>query len=115
MSLYFARPFDNGQSKSAPATQAQTNLVGAHASVIDGLVNMLTKKGKQNLAEKIVQQCCTFIKTIDKCPGAGLIYQAIRNVKPLIEIKNQQSQGRRNKKQKPIPILPHRSNQLAIR
>jgi len=62
----------------ASRRESQTDLVGVHAFVIDGLVNMLTKKGKQNLAEKIMQQCCTFIKIIDKHPGTGFIYQAIR-------------------------------------
>merc|ERR1712048_195230 len=78
-------------------------------------INCLMKGGNQHKAEKILQKCCMYIKMKQDKPSLPFIFQAVHNVKPLIELKNQQSsQSSKRSKPKPVPIPSKRGERLAI-
>ncbi len=57
-----------------------------------------------------------FIKTVKKSLSLKFIYQAVRNIKPLIELKNEPglAKGSRRRKPKVVPLPSHRGTKLAI-
>jgi len=87
----------------------------AHLDVVTKYPNSLMKGGKQQKAEGILRRCRMFIKIKGK-KKSKFLYQAVQNVKPLVELKNQQkSKGsRRKQKSTPAPISPKRGIKLAI-
>ena len=87
----------------------------AYLDVVTKLTNSLMKGGKQQKAEGILRRCRMFIKIKGK-KTSKFFYQAIQNVKPLVELKNQQkSKGsRRKQKSTPAPISQKRGIKLAI-
>lgn len=106
-------------SNSWPALlhKGRVSFVGreAHLDVVTKFTNSLTKGGKQQKAEGILRRCRMFIKMKGK-KKSKFPYQAVQNVKPLVELKNQQrSKGsRRKQKSTPAPISPKRGIKLAI-
>jgi len=87
----------------------------AYLDVVTKFTNSLMKGGNQQKAEGILRRCRMFIKVKGKKTSIFL-YQAIQNVKPLVELKNQQkSKGsRRKQKSTPAPISQKRGIKLAI-
>ncbi len=83
-----------------------------HQYIYEKFINCLMKGGKKGIAEQIFSQACMYIK-LNEYKDRNFIYKAIRNVKPLIELQNQQK-GFRNKLIKPIPIKSTRGYKLAI-
>ena len=95
------------------------------------LTNALMKGGKRGTAERLVRRACALFKTRPPAPqkkntwdrgqegargrAGSIIHQAIRNVKPLIELRGP-APGRRGSRVKPkaVPILPARAEKLAI-
>lgn len=76
------------------------------------------KRGEKNVSEKILGTCCMLIKMRNHRnsgigSGSNFVMKAIRNVKPLVELKNQQK-GFRKKLMKPIAINSNRGYKLAI-
>lgn len=118
-------PTANKQSKSKSSSHSwpallhkgRVSFVGreAHLDVVTKSTNSLTKGGKQQKAEGILRRCRMFIKIKGK-KTSKFFYQAVQNVKPLVELKNQQkSKGsRRKQKSTPAPISPKRGIKLAI-
>jgi hypothetical protein len=86
----------------------------AYLDVVNKFTNSLMKGGNQQKAEKILRRCRMFIKIKGK-KTSKFLYQAIQNVKPLVELKNQQkSKGsRRKQKSTPAPISQKRGIKLA--
>ncbi len=87
----------------------------AHLSVITKFINSLMKGGKQQKAENILR-CCRMFTKIKIKKTSKFLYQAIQNVKPLVELKNQQKNkgSRRKQKSTPASISSKRSIKLAI-
>jgi hypothetical protein len=87
----------------------------AYLNVVTKFTNSLMRGGKQQKAEGILRRCRMFIKIKGKKTSKSS-YQAVQNVKPLVELKNQQkSKGsRRKQKSTPAPISPKRGVKLAI-
>ena len=81
-------------------------------NLFDKFINCLMKGGNKSIAEQIFTESCMLIK-MNAQKDRNFIYKAIRNIKPLIELQNQQK-GFRNKLIKPIPIKSNRSYKLAI-
>lgn len=78
-------------------------------------MNCLVKNGNRGVVERMLFQCCAFIKLKNRIGSRRFIYQAIHNVKPLIELKNLQKQkGSRRSKAKAAPIPTRRAEKLAI-
>ncbi len=79
------------------------------------LLHMLLKQGKP--ANKILFQSCLFIKLFKGTSAPKFIYQAVRNLLPLLELRSSGSlsRSRRLSKPKPVPLLPRRSFFLAVR
>lgn len=78
------------------------------------LLQMLLKKGKP--AKKISYQSCLYIKILKRTSSLKFIYQAVRNLLPLVELSSSSSFGSniRSSSIKPVPLLPRRSSFLAI-
>lgn len=74
------------------------------------LTNALMKGGKRATAERVVRRACALFKSRKPLKESSLIHQAIRNVKPLIELRGPPGRV----KPKPVPILPARAEKLAI-
>jgi ribosomal protein S7 len=76
------------------------------------------KNGKRGSAERMLFQCCAFIKNEKtkekKTASRRSIHQAVHNVKPLIELRNLRTKGSRRRKAKAAPIPTLRSEKLAI-
>ena len=87
----------------------------AYSDVVNKFTNSLMKGGNQQKAEGILRRCRMFIKIKGK-KTSKFSYQAIQNVKPLVELKNQQkSKGsRRKQKSTPAPISQKRGIKLAV-
>ena len=79
------------------------------------LINGLMKDGKRGVVEGMLQQCCAHIKMKNQTESRRYIYQAIRNAKPLIGLKNLRKQrSSRRQRAKAVPILTRRAEKLAI-
>ncbi len=87
----------------------------AYLDVVTKFTNSLTKGGNQQKAEGVLRRCRMFIKIKGK-KTSKFSYQAIQNVKPLVELKNQpKSKGSRRKlKSTPAPISQKRGIKSAI-
>jgi small subunit ribosomal protein S7 len=87
----------------------------AYLDVVTKFTNSLTKGGNQQKAEGVLRRCRMFIKIKGK-KTSKFSYQAIQNVKPLVELKNQpKSKGsRRKQKSTPAPISQKRGIKSAI-
>lgn len=80
------------------------------------LISCLMKNGKRGSVERMLFQCCAFIKMKNKTASRRFIYQAVHNAKPLIELRNlrKANKGSRRQKAKAAPIPTLRSEKLAI-
>ena len=80
------------------------------------LINCLVRNGKRGVVERMLFQCCAFIKIKNKIASRRFIHQAVHNVKPLIELRNlrKQNKGSRRQKAKAAPIPTRRAEKLAI-
>ena len=74
--------------------------------------NLLMKRGEKHVSEKILEKTCQLIR-LSHTNSTIFIKTALRNVKPLVEVKNQKK-GARNKVLKAFPIKTSRSYKLAI-
>ena len=83
-----------------------------HDVVYKKFLNTLMKRGEKNVSEKILASCCFLIKTKNS-RNSSFILTAIRNVKPLVELKHVQKGFRKNL-MKTVPIKSDRAYKLAI-
>jgi ribosomal protein S7 len=75
------------------------------------------REGNQHQAEKIFHQSCMLIKVREGKQSLRFLYRGLRNVRPLLELRNQQGQGkgsRRKQKPVPAPVSSKRGEKLAI-
>ena len=85
------------------------------------------KSGNQNVAENVLAKACMFLKMkfqVEQVAGkkrmkfAHLVREALRNVKPLVELNTNSgssaSSRSRRKKPKAIPMSSRRGEKLAV-
>lgn len=83
-------------------------------SLFKKLRNTLMSQGKQSVADKILKECCLFIKLREKKKPLDFIYESIHNVKPLVELEKKSKKNFSKKKSKAIPIASQRAFKLAV-
>jgi len=84
-----------------------------HDLLISKLINIIMKKGKKSVAERIVYGALDVIgEKMDKNP-LEVFRQAIDNVRPLLETKSRRVGGATY--QVPVSVRPERSSTLALR
>jgi small subunit ribosomal protein S7 len=76
-------------------------------------INMVMRRGKKSLAERIVYGALDSIKTKNKSEPIALFKQALENVRPLVEVKSRRVGGATY--QIPVEVRPERSMALAMR
>ena len=69
--------------------------------------------GKKTIAEKIVYEAMEIIKTKSKDEPINIFNEAIKNIKPTVEVKSRRIGGATY--QVPVEVKPNRSQTLAIR
>jgi len=83
-------------------------------SVLVGrFINLVMKKGKKSLAERIVYRTMDIIREKTKKNELEVFQEAINNVKPVVEIKSRRIGGATY--QIPVSIQERRSETLAFR
>ena len=119
-SLFFPTKLDKkSQDKKACSFFLHTRKT-VYKSILMGFINSLMKNGNQETAEKILQNVFLLLKHRKKQTKylqKLFFFKAIQNVKPLMELKNQQSfksASRRASKLKAVPISSKRAQKLAI-
>lgn len=97
----------------------QTSSIGENDFSSEGLykkfTNCLMKDGNQNVAEKILAKACIFIKLKLRKRNHFIPFldQAVRNVKPLVELQSTSARYRK-RKPKAIPMPWRRGEKPAI-
>ena len=107
------------ETKSVKKITSNKNILSSRIRTLltfKKLINCLIKNGKRGTVERILFKCCVLIKIGGRISSRKFIYQAIHNVKPLIELRNlrKQNKGSRRQKTKVVPILTCRAEKLAI-
>ena len=83
------------------------------STIIPKLINSIMYDGKKTLAEKIVYEAMEKIKTKSKDEPINIFNEAIKNIKPTVEVKSRRIGGATY--QVPIEVKANRSQTLAIR
>jgi len=81
--------------------------------MVSRFINQVMKKGKKTIASKIVYGAFNIIKEKEKKEPLEVFEEAIKNVKPLVEVRPKRVGGATY--QVPRPVPPERSIALAIR
>ena len=105
----------HGFSQSIPRSENRDDSrPRRHTLAFRKLINNLMKNGKRGSVERMLFQCCAFIKRRN-FSSRWFIYQAIQNVKPMIELRsNLRKKSSRQQGQRPVPILSRRAEKLAL-
>ena len=77
------------------------------------LINSIMYDGKKTIAEKIVYEAMEKIKTKSKDEPINIFNEAIKNIKPTVEVKSRRIGGATY--QVPVEVKANRSQTLAIR
>ena len=83
------------------------------STIIPKLINSIMYDGKKTMAEKIVYEAMEKIKTKSKDEPINIFNEAIKNIKPTVEVKSRRIGGATY--QVPIEVKANRSQTLAIR
>jgi len=83
------------------------------STLVSGFINVVLKKGKKSLAEKVVYGAMEQVKEKTKQDPFKMVEKAVENVKPVLETKSRRVGGATY--QVPIEVSLHRSTSLAIR
>ena len=83
------------------------------STIITKLINSIMYDGKKTIAEKIVYEAMEKIKTKSKDEPINIFNEAIKNIKPTVEVKSRRIGGATY--QVPVEVKSNRSQTLAIR
>ncbi|NIM89325.1 MAG: 30S ribosomal protein S7 [Candidatus Aminicenantes bacterium] len=83
------------------------------STLVSRLINVVLKKGKKGLAEKVVYGAMEQVKNKTKQDPLKMVEKAVENVKPVLETKSRRVGGATY--QVPIEVPLHRSTSLAVR
>ena len=83
------------------------------STIIPKLINSIMYDGKKTIAEKIVYEAMEKIKTKSKDEPINIFNEAIKNIRPTVEVKSRRVGGATY--QVPVEVKPNRSQTLAIR
>lgn len=83
------------------------------SQILTHFINSVMRKGKKQVAEKIVYNAFDLISQKASQDGLTVFKKAIENVKPQLEVKSRRIGGANY--QIPIEVSPERRNTLAIR
>lgn len=81
--------------------------------LISKLINVIMRKGKKSIAEKICYQAFDAIKTKTGNDALKIFKTAVDNVRPMVEVKSRRVGGASY--QVPVDIRPNRRMALALR
>lgn len=82
-------------------------------TLISKLINVIMRKGKKSIAEKICYQALDVIKTKTGNDALKIFKTAVDNVRPMVEVKSRRVGGASY--QVPVDIRPNRRMALALR
>ncbi|MBI2625330.1 MAG: 30S ribosomal protein S7 [Candidatus Nealsonbacteria bacterium] len=80
---------------------------------VSKLINSLMRRGKKNIARKIVYGAFNIVKEKTKKEPVEIFEAAMRNTSPLLEVRPRRIGGATY--QVPTPVIPERKNSLAMR
>jgi len=83
------------------------------STLVSRLINVVLKKGKKGLAEKLVYGAMEQVKNKTKQDPLKMVEKAVENVKPVLETKSRRVGGATY--QVPVEVPLHRSTSLAVR
>ena len=83
------------------------------STIISKLINSIMYDGKKTIAEKIVYEAMEKIKTKSKDEPINIFNEAIKNIKPTVEVRSRRIGGATY--QVPVEVKANRSQTLAIR
>jgi len=83
------------------------------STLVSRFVNVVLKKGKKDLSEKIVYGAMEQVKKKTKQDPLKMVEKAVENVKPVLETKSRRVGGATY--QVPVEVPLHRSTSLAVR
>ncbi len=83
------------------------------STLVSRLINVVLKKGKKGLAEKVVYGAMEQVKNKTKQDPLKMVEKAVENVKPVLETKSRRVGGATY--QVPIEVPLNRSTSLAVR
>ncbi len=81
--------------------------------LVGKFVNIIMKEGKKSIAEKIFYDSCNLVKEKEKTEPLEIFKKALKNVKPLIEVKARRVGG--SNYQVPVEVPTQRGYSLAMR
>ncbi len=85
-----------------------------NSQVVTKFINKVMWDGKKTIAEKIVYGAIEILNSKDEAKkGIDIFFQAIENVKPLLEVKSRRVGGATY--QVPMEVRPERQQTLSIR
>ena len=83
------------------------------STIIPKLINSIMYDGKKTIAEKIIYDALEKIKTKPKDEPINIFNEAIKNIKPTVEVRSRRVGGATY--QVPVEVKANRSQTLAIR
>ena len=83
------------------------------STIIPKLINSIMYDGKKTIAEKIIYDALEKIKTKSKEEPINIFNEAIKNIKPTLEVRSRRVGGATY--QVPVEVKANRSQALAIR
>ncbi len=84
-----------------------------HDTLVSKFINCLMRRGKKSIAERIFYRALDLIKEKTQSDPLKIFYQAMENVKPLVEVRPRRVGGATY--QVPVEVRPERKISLAIR
>lgn len=81
--------------------------------LVSKLINKVLKKGKKNLAQRIVYSAFDYIKETTQQDGLKVFQDAVNKVKPILEVRPRRVGGATY--QVPLEVSKSRSESLALR
>lgn len=123
--MSLARRSSGSYNTPISTTQAHISTNAQAILVSKKFINCLMKSGNQNVAENVLAKASALIKiklgataqsNTKRNDFIPFLYEAIRNVKPLVELNTQSGGSGRSRRQKPkaIPMSSRRGEKLAI-
>ena len=83
------------------------------SAIVPKLINSIMYDGKKVVAQKIIYEAIEKIKSKTKDEPINIFHEAIKNIKPTVEVKSRRVGGATY--QVPVEVKPKRAQTLAIR